>query len=206
MTNLSFESQLENYAELIIKYGLNVQAGQDVRLAIDAYNRDFAVLLVKKAYQAGAKFVAVDLIDRRFERERIIHNSMEELTYVPKYIPLRFSDFVDNSSATASIRGEEDPDIMSDLPENKISCLENSIQSALEYFYDQGISQSRVHWTVAAAATPLWAKRLFPEKSEAEAVQKLWEWILKICRCDRPDFMNAWHDINYRLTEYGANE
>ncbi len=190
---MDFSQQLKNYADLIVRYGLNIQPGQHVRLAVDACNRDFALEVVKAAYGLKAGLVTVDLVDRRFDRERILSNSIEQLGFVPAYIPAKFRELVDCGGATASIRGEEDPDIMNDLPEAKLSKLETSVQGALDYFYDQGISKSRIQWTVAAAATPNWSKRIFPNLPAEQAQQELWNQILKICRCDRPDYLDAWH-------------
>ena len=193
---MDIKEQLQNYADLIVRYGMNVQPGQHVRLGIDACNRDFALDIVRAAYGLGAALVTVDLIDRRFDRERILHNSLEQLAYVPKYVPVKFNELVDGFGATASVRGEEDPDLMSDLPENKLSKLESSVQQALEYFYDLGISKSHLQWTVAAASTPNWARRIFPNLPAEQAHQELWRNILKICRCDRSDYLAVWqkHD------------
>jgi aminopeptidase len=46
---------------------------------------------------------------------------------------------------------------------------------------------------VAAAATPAWAKKVFPELDEEQALAALWEAIFHTCRADRPDCLNRWN-------------
>ena len=43
------------------------------------------------------------------------------------------------------------------------------------------------NWSVAAVPTPVWAKAVFPDLAESEAVEALWEAVLRTCRIDRPN-------------------
>ena len=47
-------------------------------------------------------------------------------------------------------------------------------------------------WCVVAAPSAGWAKRVFPELSEEEAVEKLWDQIFKATRSDTEDPIKAW--------------
>ncbi|MCC6933902.1 MAG: aminopeptidase [Deltaproteobacteria bacterium] len=186
---MDFDHQLKRYADLIVKKGMNVQAGQDVYIAAEPIHRDFACLIAENAYQQGARFVAIDLPDARSERLRMQYSSDENLTYVPGFIPVKYKDIVDNQSANIRILGPENPDILKDLDPAKINKARQASRKAIRYFYEEGIGKCRVHWTLAAASTPLWAKKVFPDLSPEKANAALWEDIFKICRVDTPDYM-----------------
>lgn len=66
----SFEQKLERYAELAVKVGANVQPGQTlvVNAMIDA--APLVRLIVKKAYETGAKQVKVNYSDEIVNRIR----------------------------------------------------------------------------------------------------------------------------------------
>ncbi len=58
-----------------------------------------------------------------------------------------------------------------------------------------------ISWLVVAAASPEWAKIVFPDLETDDALTKLWQAIFTICRVDQPDPVAAWKNhINF-LTE-----
>ncbi len=186
----------KRYAELLVKFGLNVQPGQVVNIGAEACSRDFAMDVVDAAYKAGAKFVNVDLTDQRVSRSRILNSDEDSLKYVPSFLSVKYKSLVEDSSANLKIIGSEDPEILADLDPKRLNTVRLNQHLAIKYFYDEGIGKSKVHWTVAAAATSGWAKKLFPKMKEEEAVEKLWNAIFDICRVNEPDFLEKWqkHD------------
>lgn len=198
--SMTFEEQLGMYAELLVTHGLNVQPGQLVNITAEPSHRDFVLKIAESAYQHGAKFVQTDLVDARFERLRLLKSRDEDLSFVPPYSVPRYDYMVDQGAANLRLLGPEDPDVLADLEPKKVNTLRIHQRRALKRFYDEGIGKSRVHWTVGAAATPAWAKKVFPqEKNPDVAYQKLWEAILKACRADRPDCLALWKEHNRKL-------
>ncbi len=63
--------------------------------------------------------------------------------------------------------------------------MEISFKKSLKKFYEEGIGKSKVQWTIAAAATPAWCKKVFPDLNPQEACSALWEEIFRICRVDK---------------------
>ena len=57
------KSQLQKYAKLIVRKGVNVQKGQDVRVRACPDQLDFVRMVVEECYKAGAgkvrKFLSV---------------------------------------------------------------------------------------------------------------------------------------------------
>ena len=57
---MSFEENLQRYAELLVTHAINVQPGQVVMIGVEVCNRDFALKVAQAAYQRGAKMVPVE--------------------------------------------------------------------------------------------------------------------------------------------------
>lgn len=201
---MEFEDKLEMYANLLISHGLNVQPGQIVNIACELIHRELAERMVRAAYRRGAKFVNVDYVDPVLTRLRVEESKSEEyLRYVPRYIPVKYEDFVEDGAAVIRLIGSEDPDSLSDLPPQKVNDLQNFYRQSLKRYYAEGVGKSRVQWTVAAAATPKWAKKVFPELDENKAYIALWDSIFKICRADQSDCLEFWDRHQRYLRERG---
>lgn len=196
---MNFEAQLKNYAKLLVSHGLNVQEGQILNISAESINRDFALLVAEAAYARGAKYVNLDLADARLVRLRVLSKGMEDLRYVPSYLSVKYDELLDTTAANLKILGSEDPDLLADLDPKKMNTMLIEQRLALKRFYDDGIGKSKVHWTVAAAATPKWGARIFPKLSEKEAYARLWQEILKAVRADKENCTDLWKTHNVAL-------
>lgn len=190
---MKFETKMDNYADLLISHGLNVQPGQLVNLVGEWFHRDLLLKLVQAAYKKGAKYVNVDFVDPLHTKIRVENSQSEDfLNFVPKFVPSKYDELVDTHGANLRLVGSEDPDCLTDLPPKPVNQVRLHISKALKRFYQEGVGKSQVQWTVAAAATPKWAKKIFPELSETRALAKLWTEIFKICRVDKPNYLQLW--------------
>ena len=176
---LDFQTNLKNYAELIVKHGLNIQKGQIVNVGAEVIHRELAYQIAKAAYKQGAKYVNIDLSEPRLIKDRIENSSDEDLKFVPSYISTKYDEILENTGANIRITGMEDANILSSLDPKKINTMRMQTRLALKKFYDEGIGKSKVHWTVVAGATPEWGKRIFPDLPEKEAEAALWDAIFK---------------------------
>lgn len=194
---MNFKQKLENYANLLIKHGLNVHQGQMVNITAEIYHRELVDLLCKAAYRQGAKHVNIDFVEPFAARYRILETvDQEYLGFVPKYVTQKYDEFVEKGAAALRLVGSEYPEILADLDPQKINILSNSNFKALKNYYAEGVGKHKVQWTVAAASTPLWGKKVFPELSEQKAYKALWEEIFKICRADKPNCLELWKKHN----------
>lgn len=197
---MDFEDKLKMYAKLLIHHGVNVQEGQVVFISGEIIHRDLINLTVQEAYKRGAKYVGVDFIDYQLAPFRInLSRSEENLDYVPQFLPKKYEDMVDEKAATLRILGSEDPDSLSNLDPKKLNRMQINYRKSLKKFYDEGIGKSKIHWSIGAASTPKWAKKVFPNLSSEKAEAALWEEIFKICRADKPDCLELWKEHNQKL-------
>ncbi len=199
---MEFKEKLETYANLLIAHGLNVQPGQVVNITGEIVQRDFIQLLVKAAYKKGAKLVNVDFIDPEILKTRITDSQSDEyLSYIPRFIPTKYNDFVEDGSCVLRLVGSEDPDSQAHLPVGKINAVQMALRQALKNYYVEGVSKKKVQWTVAAAATKGWAKKVFPELDDDAAYLALWDAIFHICRADKKECLEAWEKHQDMLHE-----
>lgn len=196
---MNFEAKLANYARIIVEWGLNVQVGQLVNISTEAIHRDFALLIAEKAYDKGAKHVAIDLLEPRATRLRLQKSKTEDLSYVPAGVAPGFDELVDEQAAKLKLLGMEYPDYLSDLDPKRINKRNLAYRAAADKFYEEGIGKSCVQWSVASAATPAWGQKVFPELSPEKAERKLWDELFRICRADQENCLELWRQHNERL-------
>ncbi len=199
MTTTSFDTDFHRYAELIAAHGLNVQHGQLVHINTEPIHRDFAMLVAEKCYERGAKCVEYAYSDPRADRLRIEKSDPAHLSYVPGFYTAKFTELVDQQAANLRIIGMEFPDVLASTDPKRIQTLTLNRQKAIKYFFDNGIGRSQVHWCVAAAATPLWGKKIYPALTPEKACEALWQDILAMCRADKPACLDLWREHNERL-------
>lgn len=195
-----FETYLDRYADLLVSWALNIQPGQTFYINAEPIHRHFCSKLVKRAYEKGAKFVHVSLNAPEFLKYRLEETKEEEsLAYVPKWLQARYNEMVDEEAASLRLIGSEDPEMIAHLDPKRVNKQQLSFRKSLRRYYEEGVGKSLVAWTVAAHATPAWGKQLFPESTPEEACRLLWDEIFKICRVDRPDYIEAWIAHNAAL-------
>ena len=192
---------LDRYAKLIAAHGLNSQPGQLVQVMSEVFHRPLLQVLVRELYQRGAGFVHVELTDPLIQRLRIQESPPDFLGKTPAFYTAKFHELVDTGAANLKILGPEFPAYLSDLDPQKVNEVRKAAYQAAKYFYNEGIERSKVHWCVVAASTPGWASRVFPALSVEEGEVRLWEEIFRICRVDKPDFLERWELHNRVLTE-----
>ena len=109
------ENLLERYAELVVRVGANVQAGQDVGIYAHVEQAPFARALTEAAYEAGARYVTALYADQYVKRQLIIHGDDETLEWSTPWDLERLEHFARVQGAMISIAGDPNPDVFADL-------------------------------------------------------------------------------------------
>ncbi len=60
---MEFNEKLENYAEIILKKGINIQENEKIEIRSSIDDAEFARILMKKAFDLGAENVYIKWID-----------------------------------------------------------------------------------------------------------------------------------------------
>lgn len=170
---------IEKYAELIVKSGANVQAGQVVLLTISVELHEFAAMLMEACYQAGAKKVNIDWTSDVQTRLNFQYAEQETLAAVLPWEEAKVQQMVEDLPARIVIVSE-DPDAMSGIDPLKISAVTQSRGKVMKPY--RNAMEGKHQWVIAAYPSLKWAKKCFPDQDDEEAVDQLWRAILKTVR------------------------
>ncbi|MBQ9265273.1 MAG: aminopeptidase [Clostridia bacterium] len=181
---------LQKYAELIVRTGANVQPGQVVQLAVSVEQHDFAALVMEECYKAGAKKVNVDWIFDIQSRLNYLYAEQETLATVLPWEEEKMKQMVEDLPVRIFI-SSEDPDAMNGVDPQKLSAVMQRRAAVMKPY--RNAVDGKHQWVIAAYPSVKWAKKCFPEASDAEAVDQLWEAILRTVRVQEDnDPVVAW--------------
>lgn len=183
---------LKKYAELIVKQGVNLQKGQE--LVIDASIESFELVreIAKQAYQVGAKDVIVHYTDEIVTRLRYENCEVDHFSKIPQYLIDLRNEYALKHAAIITI-DSSDPESLKGIDAKKIQTWSKNMHKECSIFYDHldlGIDR----WCIVGAPSVAWAKKVFPDYSDKEAVEALWKAIFKVTRCDQQNPVEAWNE------------
>lgn len=192
----TFQQNLEKYAELAVRVGVNIQPNQNLTINASTEVAEFVRIVVRKAYEAGARNVYVEWHDDIVSRTRYELASEEALSEYPEWKAKGLETLAENDGAFMSIISS-DPDLLSGIDPKRIAAAAKASGIALTK-YRNYLQADKASWTVIAAASKDWAAKVFPNEAEDKQVEKLWEAIFRTTRTDQPDPVKAWkeHDQN----------
>jgi len=199
----NFQKNLEKYADLAVRVGVNLQPNQNLTINASIEVVDFVRLVVKKAYEAGARNVYVEWSDDVITRTRFELASEEALSDYPEWKAKGLETLAENDGAFMSIISS-DPDLLSGIDPKRIAASTKAAGMALSK-YRNYLQADKASWSVIAAASKKWAEKVFPNENEDQQVEKLWEAIFKTTRVDQEDPVAAWKQHNdnlYTKVEY----
>ncbi|MCC2089944.1 aminopeptidase [Mammaliicoccus sciuri] len=196
---MGYEKQLQKYAELLVKVGLNVQEKEPVYILASIDASEFVHLVVEEAYKIGAEDVKVRYNDDRIAQLKYQYEPEAFFENVKQYDIDEKMDYLDRKAAFLSIVSSS-PDSLKDEDPNKIRKYMAANGKAFKD-YMVAVQSDRMSWCVASYPSVGWAKMMFPELSDDEAVNKLLETILKTVRVDQEDPVKAWEDHDHLLHE-----
>lgn len=194
------EKRLRQYARLIARKGGNVQEGQEVFIQAELDQPEFVRMLVEECYLCGAAKVVVDWSYQPLAKLHYQYRTQDSLNRVDDYEEAKWKHLSDVLPVRIYLISE-DPDGLKGIDQEKMALAQQSRYGVIKPYRDA--LENRHQWCIAAVPGAAWAKRLFPEISEAEAVEKLWEAILDICRVwEDPEA--AWDAHNQSLKDHCA--
>jgi aminopeptidase len=190
------QENLQKYAELVVGVGLNLHEGQRLHInslstrGVLLHNAPLVREVAKAAYQAGARYVDVLWSDEELLKIRVQMAPRDSFDEFSDWQVKAVMDLFEQNGANLTIRSN-DPNLM-DGQDPEILGQVHKVYLQRYEEYGNLIGQNKINWLVIAAASPVWAARVFPDLEPAEAEKKLWEAIFSITRVDQPDPVAAW--------------
>ncbi|MBA2941451.1 aminopeptidase [Paenibacillus sp. CGMCC 1.16610] len=184
--------QLVKYASLAIQLGVNVQPGQTLVIFAPLVSVDFVRLLVKRAYEIGAKLVYVEWADSEITRMKYELAPFEALLEYPMWQAKGYEELASQNAAFLYVSANN-PDLMNGIDPKRLQTASKTSSSAT-----QGLTMARltnkVSWTIVAVPTPAWADKVFPLLPEEERVDALWSAIFQATRVQKDDPIEEWRN------------
>lgn len=185
-----FLTNLQKYAELAVKVGVNVQPGQTLVVNASTDSVELVRLIVKQAYEAGARFVKVNWNDDVVSRLRYDLAAEESFLDQPKWHAGEMLELVENGAAVLHVISS-DPDLLKGVSNSRIVNSQKTYGQAMSK-YRQYQQADKFSWSIVAVPSKAWAAKVFPDVPEEEQIDKLWEAIFAAVRVDQPDTLQAW--------------
>lgn len=174
------EEKLREYAQLLVRVGLNVQKGQTLVISSPVECAFFARLCAAEAYAAGCREVVMNWSDDALGRMKYLHAEDSVFDTVPLWRRHFYNDYALEGAAYLAISAS-DPENLKGVDPSRLVRSQQASGKALKDF-DRLQMCSGFPWCIASIPIPGWARKVFPDLPEAEAMDKLWEAIFRAVR------------------------
>ena len=174
------EEKLREYAHLIVSVGLNLQKGQTLILSSPVECAPFARLCVSAAYDLGAGEVVLNWTDDCITRERFLRAQDAAFEMPRPWRRAFFTDYANEGAAYLRIDAEDPETLLGVSPARLVAAQRTS--SAERETFDRLQMSNGFPWCIASVPIPSWAATVFPELPEDQAMEKLWDAILRSVR------------------------
>lgn len=189
---------LKNFARLIVRSGIALVPGQDVVVRADLDQSDFVMTVVEECYKAGARKVEIEWDVQKLSKIHYKYRTLDVLSTVEKWEEERLS-LRSKTLPCMIYLLSEDPDGMNGIDREKYMKASQARYKVIKPYRDK--MENRYQWCIAAVPGEAWAKKMFPDLTKKQAVEKLWEAILKTSRADGPDPVVSWQEHNKNIRE-----
>ncbi|MBE9605545.1 aminopeptidase [Acetobacteraceae bacterium H6797] len=194
LPKLSHAERLDRLAQVAVHVGLGLKPGQELVMTAPIEALPLARRITEHAYKAGASIVTTIFADDESTLARYRFARDETFDAAPAWLFDGMAAAYKSGAARLAISGDN-PNLLSEQDPAKVARA-NRARSKAYLPAMQHIVGFDINWTIVSAATPAWAKAVFPDLAEEEAVAKLWDAIFAASRVDTPDPIAAWkqHD------------
>ena len=174
------DTKLQEYAKLLIEVGLNVQKGQTLIISSPVECASFARLCADAAYDAGCREVIMNWSDDYLSRQKFLRADASVFDDTPEWREKFFTCYAEMGAAYLAIAAS-DPETLKGVDPDRLVRSQKS-GSVLRKTFDRLQMSNGFPWCIASVPIPSWAATVFPELPEDQAMEKLWDAILRSVR------------------------
>lgn len=192
-----FERNLEKYADVVVRVGLNLQPGQQLLIGsprLDALTPLEAAPLVRliatKAYQLGARLVDVLWGDDQLRRIRLQHAPTDSLHEFPMWQVTAVTDAIKRGDALLVIYAHN-PDLLNDVDFELLGIVEQTRAKNTSPIFGL-LTRNVTNWSLISVPVSGWSAKVFPDVAPEAQDARLWDAIFEICRVKQADPIAAW--------------
>ncbi len=199
-------ASLDKLAELSIKTGVALAAGQDLLITAPYEAAPLVRRLAYHAYKSGAGVVTPLFSDPAVTLMRYQNARPESFDHATQWLFDGMAVAFDANTARLAVVGE-DPMLLSEQNPDSVGRANQALSRASSAVRER-ITRFDVNWNIIAWPGTEWAKQVFPALSDQDAQIALADAIFKASRADQEDPIGAWaaHNKNLRMRTDWLNE
>ncbi len=192
-----FEQKLDRLAQVAVRVGLGIAPGQQLVMTATLDAAPLARRITEHAYKAGATLVTTLYGDEESTLLRYRYGPDASFDAAASWLYEGMAQAFRSGSARLAIAGS-DPALLSGEDPEKVGRANRATSKAYRPALEL-ITRHEINWTIVACATPAWAKAVFPDLPQQEAMRRLWDAIFAASRADQPDPVAAWKEHDAKL-------
>ena len=189
--------KLDRLAEVVVKVGLRLEAGQDLFLTAPAAALPLVRRIAEHAYRAGAGLVTPILSDDEVTLARYRFGPDASFDRAAGWLYDGVASALGANTARLAVAGDN-PMLLSGQDPAKVARANKANSLAYQPALEK-IAGFDINWTIVAYPGVSWARQVFPDLEEHEAVAELADAIFAASRVDHDDPVAAWADHNAAL-------
>ena len=192
---------LWQYARLVVEVGINVQKGQPIMINCPVESVEFGRMLTTAAFDAGAKDVHINWRDDYCTRQHWLYADDSVFDAVYPWEAMKRNELAKEGVGAISIAASN-PENLKGVDPNRLRRYNAAAGRDLKEFSRLQMSNG-IPWCVVSVPIVSWAKKVFPDLPDDEAMERLWEEIFKAVRITEDgDAVAEWHAHCERIEGY----
>jgi aminopeptidase len=196
-SSLSFEEKLDRFAEVAVRVGLNLGNGQELLISAPLEALPLVRRITEHAYKAGALLVTSFYSDDPSILARYKYADDASFDHAAQWMADSMAAAFRSGAARLAIAGAN-PALLAKQDPAKVSRANIAASKAGKPAMEL-ITKHAINWSIVAAATPEWAKLVFPGEDVEAAVAKLWDAIFLASRVTGEDPVAEWKQHGQNL-------
>ena len=189
--------KLDRLAEVAVKVGLQLQAGQDLLVTAPTVALPLVRRIAEHAYKAGAGLVTPIFSDEAITLSRYRFGHDHSFDRAASWLYDGMSKAFAANTARLAIVGD-DPMLLSGQDPAKVARASKANSIAYKPALEKIVTFD-INWNIVSYPSPSWAKQVFPDDEEDVAVAKLADAIFAASRVDKDGAVEAWNKHNAAL-------
>ncbi len=189
--------RLDRLAEVGVRVGLNLQPGQDLLLTAPVEALPLVRRIAVHAYRAGAGLVTPLLSDPELTLLRYREAPDDSFDRAAGWLYEGMAQAFDAGTARMAVVGD-DPMLLSAESPDKVSRASKAQSQAYKPARER-ITGFDINWNLVSYPGTAWARQVFPDLPDDQAVARLADAIFAASRVDAEDPVAAWAEHNAAL-------
>ena len=185
----TFEENKRIYAELILKFWLNLQQWQNLIIKAPMESCDFVKLLSEIAYKNWTPHIFYDWANDELDCIKYKNAPEESFDYYPQWEADGYTDELKKWAAKLTLY-MSDSRLFEDINPEYLRRKAKAFAKANKE-YRSLISKNGTNWVIAAVPIKWWANMIYWNNNTEENVEKLWNQIFSLVRIDKEDPIKA---------------